>query len=688
MKNKITNMKSKISHIKNRIFNMKNKVAYNKISHKVTLLTVIFLLLFTIITSSIVYYLSYRKMFSVSNDNMKVISNEITNNFKASIAYKQEGVKIISENEKVKTYLHGDLSLENIIDNELGAISGDGDEANFIINDKGVVKLSNNSAYLNFDFSQKDIFKESLAKGEFISNIESSVITGDYIVMLSRAIKDSDGKILGVAVKVVSSKYLSSRFNNFRYMDSGYVFMIDKSKKVIFHPNKYYINQNISIPELKDTVDQLKGANSNDKFVQYNNNGEKMVAYCTKVPELEMIVVLTLNQNKLIELSNYVGQIMLVITIISIALIIPIIMLIFKKLFKPLNSLVLNTKRISNGDFNIDNTVFNNDEIGTLAVNFNYMVNSIKDIIHEVKNSADNISNINNKFIKIQEESYGQMNLINCSTEELIKEAELIDESIKGCLNGFERLEGKLNNIKLKSEKLYKHASRIKAVNNEGVENIEGLKFISNKAEKSVNSINNSIRRLVENISSIQKIASGVTAISTQTNILSLNASIEAARAGVYGKSFSVVADEINKLSKNIEVQMKEINSVIKIINENVGDTSSSMNELNNFLTEQNLTVNSSVEKFNEIIKSTDKILTYIEDINNDIKIINREQIDMNGILLGINNVYEEFNGSVEEVSSTVAKQWINTKELDQVKDSMNKTVVVLEDSIRKFKVH
>lgn len=78
---------------------------------------------------------------------------------------------------------------------------------------------------------------------------------------------------------------------------------------------------------------------------------------------------------------------------------------------------------------------------------------------------------------------------------------------------------------------------------------------------------------------SIGNFASIITAIASQTSMLSLNASIEAARVGEAGRGFAVVANEIKKLSLDtqdsvidIMDSLKRMTSVIKKLNEKSSD--------------------------------------------------------------------------------------------------------------------
>ncbi|MEN6584630.1 MAG: methyl-accepting chemotaxis protein [Sulfuricella sp.] len=81
------------------------------------------------------------------------------------------------------------------------------------------------------------------------------------------------------------------------------------------------------------------------------------------------------------------------------------------------------------------------------------------------------------------------------------------------------------------------------------------------------------VGQLVQFIDQLKEMASAVTKIADQTNLLALNAAIEAARAGEAGRGFAVVADEVRKLSGLSGETGRKINEKIEIVNRAIGTT-------------------------------------------------------------------------------------------------------------------
>ena len=76
--------------------------------------------------------------------------------------------------------------------------------------------------------------------------------------------------------------------------------------------------------------------------------------------------------------------------------------------------------------------------------------------------------------------------------------------------------------------------------------------------------INESNQLMTDVLGKISQIASNISTISKQTNLLSLNAGIESAQAGEAGYGFSIIAGEIRSLATGSAESAKEINDMIE----------------------------------------------------------------------------------------------------------------------------
>lgn len=112
--------------------------------------------------------------------------------------------------------------------------------------------------------------------------------------------------------------------------------------------------------------------------------------------------------------------------------------------------------------------------------------------------------------------------------------------------------------------------------------------------------ISRQLEETSESVKDINKAATIISDVASETNLLSLNASIEAARAGEAGRGFAVVAGEISKLAEQTEKSVQEISDTVDKLNSDFEKTGKLMQSLNRFADEQSESLSNTRQSFEE----------------------------------------------------------------------------------------
>lgn len=657
------------------------------ISTRLSASTSIILIFTMLITTIIIYQISYNKIITSNKSTMAILINEMKNSFKTSVQFQIETTKNLSLEKSFDDFLENKENI-GITKNKLKNAVSEDVECIFITNDKGLIVGASDDEYNRFDISQQDYFKDAVQDKDGISVVQSSVFSGSPVITFISPIHNSNGNIIGTLGKVIKTDYFSKRFDSFKFMNNGYVFMVDEKKNILYHPEKYYINKKIDIKEITKIIDDSSLFNENKvNFVNYIFKNEKMIGSYSEVPELKSLVFLTVKESEFQDLPKTIGSVIGLTVGIIIVFLLPIIYLINKRTFKPLNELTKTTKKIASGDLAVSVNTSRKDEIGSLSRSFNLMTESIKNIINSIKENSEKLLLSNGVMNEAYNSTAGGLTIINSAMQELNKKNMGISHLIKDFSASVESINNKTGDIKEKSRKMYSQAENIKTINNEGIEAMDELKSIHMDSVNQTEVVNNNYMELVYKIEDIKKISEAVSNISKQTHILAINASIEAARAGESGKGFAVVANEVSKLSNDIETEMKKIGSLVKSIKEKTETTESSLNLVNNSLNSQDEVLNKALENFNNIIYHTEKICNYISDVDTNIGSLDVENKIINKRINEMNGIYDEFNLLTNEVATVIDTEASEINTLNLVTENLKNTIEELNELTRKFKL-
>jgi len=217
---------------------------------------------------------------------------------------------------------------------------------------------------------------------------------------------------------------------------TGYIYIFDSQGNMIIHPNSNIEGKNFSKLKnpgknsfiLQDLIDAYnsetrvmyykwdkpedKGHYIYDKvsWIDYNKNFDWYICSSAYISEINS----TANQ-----IRQYIGFISFV--LVSFVLLISVFL--FRKMFNPIETLSRKAQQVKNGDLSVRSEITTGDEVGTLALTFDEMLDTIEDNI----TTLDNKVNERTKDLNEQKEVFETLFYHTADAATIIKKGKFID---------------------------------------------------------------------------------------------------------------------------------------------------------------------------------------------------------------------------------------------------------------------
>ena len=312
-------------------------------------------------------------------------------------------------------------------------------------------------------------------------------------------------------------------------------------------------------------------------------------------------------------------------------------------------------------------TINSNDETGLLVKATESITNTLNEIILDINNGLDEMSNGNFNFTRNATDYYvGDFAPITLSMDKIVHSLSTTLSQIKTASEqvniGSEQVSSGAQSL---AQGATEQASSIEMLADTLIDISEQIKntaeYSSNAKEATdlvntdINHSNEQMRELTTAMSDIEnkskeisKIIKAIDDIAFQTNILALNAAVEAARAGAAGKGFAVVADEVRNLAGKSAAAAK---STAMLIDETVDSISTGTKVVSATAT----SLLSVVEKTENVTILVDNIAQFSNKQSEAIDYIRTSMDQISSVIQTNSATSEESAASSEELSSQAA---------------------------------
>lgn len=332
-------------------------------------------------------------------------------------------------------------------------------------------------------------------------------------------------------------------------------------------------------------------------------------------------------------------------------------------------------------------TVIRSDEIGDIARAVKKLVEGLTIIVSDMRHSTEGVAEFSDILHESMRKISETVESVNLAVEEIAKGAtaqatETMQANTQVAQIG-EAIEVAVNQV----ESLDVSARKMDEYSIDADKTLQELLIISKEADEAINEIKQQTNETNRSAQKIQKATDMITAIASQTNLLSLNASIEAARAGEAGKGFAVVADEIRQLAEQSRSSAEEIRMIVEALITNSNTSVKAMNGVSESITTQNDKLDETLKVFNELSAEVNAVMTAIKEISVQTKALADLREGVVSIVEGLAAIAEENAASAQETSASMYEVGTIIQECVKQSGRLVELKKELEEDIAVFRV-
>lgn len=558
--------------------------------------------------------------------------------------------------------------------------------------DNGQVFLCNKDGNKLVNAADEKWYKEIVeSKQDNVFTAPEKDKDGRLLMTIASLIKDNAGNKVGYAITNINLNAVCSEVQGLRLGDNGYSILVDNDGTYLYNPDSSKI-LNGNIKEESDRSYQLisnKILASNAAFTRFElDNGDEMLCISCPVIGTRWFMATIAYESELMEPVSNALTIMMTVSLVLLAIIFAGIVVAVNHITKPLGTMMMVMRRLSEGDFSKqENNIKSNDELGRLAIALDNMRDEVAQVLNKVKYSAENLNSAVEHMSVTTNQSAQVSNQIAMSitdvAESSMKELDAVNstnEEIDKFKSNVDNMSDVVQNAVEKGRKTSDVAADGGVKLKKAIEQIQRIEAATARSTKVVDSLG-------EQSMEIGKIVKTISEIAEQTNLLALNAAIEAARAGEAGRGFAVVADEVRKLAISSQEAAMDISNIITEIQSNTKLAVQEIESGNKEVVAGTKSIESTEEAFGSIISMVQDVSAQLENIA---KVVSEMANSGNVIAKNISTVRESSKKNAEEAENVSAASEEQSAAVNGLSDASSKLADLaaeLSRNVDKFKL-